>query len=201
MSQEFRRPRSEAELEKLAYEPYRVSRGRQELSQRVVSVLTGGRQVILNHWLWLINAFNCLMLAGTFIVPLLAATGWSWLSTPLYDLYGLVCLQRPGHSASLAGYQMGMEIRMVAISAGTVVAGLCYRGRGREPARGLSAWPVYIAFSLPMLVDIFSQTLELRESNWFWRSSTGFVFGLATVWVFYPRFEKIGTRLKVRLGL
>ncbi len=204
MSPEVKRlPARQAELETLTYEPQQISRWRIQLSERIVAALAGSVRLALNRWLALANSLNFLVLAGAFLAPLLFAAGWPGAGSALQGWYNLICLQRPDHSFNLAGYQMGMEVRMLAITAGQLVAGLGLsyysRGWGGQLARRLSSWPALIALSLPMLVDVFSQTLGLRGSDWFWRSLTGLVFGLATVWFIYPRLEKFIWRLRTRL--
>ncbi|HEX2911006.1 MAG TPA: DUF2085 domain-containing protein [Chloroflexia bacterium] len=161
---------------------------RQDLSNRVVNLLLALGGNFRRHWLGLTNAVNILFLLGSFLAPLLALANLTALSTPLYRLYSLFCLQRPDHSFFLANFQMGMEVRMVAITTGNLAAGLWFfRFRKARPI----SWQSYFFLSLPMLLDVLSQTVGLRDSNWLWRSLTGFLFGLVTVWYFYPRFERL----------
>lgn len=188
-----------SELESLAYEPGDIAEWRLALSGRAVAGLEKLEDLAVNHWLALFNAYNTLLLLGTFLAPALTLWDLEGFSRPLYWFYSWVCLQRPTHSFFLAGYQMGMEVRMVAISAGWVAAGFLFAsGGGRRLARRFSSWWRYLLLSLPMLVDVFSQTFGLRGSDWYWRSSTGILFGMATVWFFYPRFEGLAQRFKNR---
>lgn len=188
--------------EELAYEPLDVAPWRRNLSNRIVAGTVGLSRWLNRHWLMVANGFNLLILVGTFATPLLKAIGWDSLSSTLYSLYSLICLQRPSHSFFLADFQMGMEIRMVAIYVGFVAAGVAFvawpgstLGQKSVLTR-LTSWQVYLLLSLPMLLDVFSQTLGLRESNWVWRSSTGFLFGVATVWYFYAHFRRISAHLE-----
>ncbi len=197
---EVKRPPAPAELERLAFEPLHISSWRRQLSERTVAALAGSLRWATGRWLALANSLNFLVLFGAFLAPLLYAAGRPGAGSALQGLYNLICLQRPDHSFDLLGYQMGMEVRMLAISAGQLMAGLGLSyfgpGRGGVSVRRLSSWPALTALSLPVLADVLSQTVGLRGSDWFWRSLTGFVFGLATVWFFYPRLEKFFLRLR-----
>jgi len=44
---------------------------------------------------------------------------------------------------------------------------------------------------LPMALDGFSQLLSWRESTWELRVATGLLFGAASGWLLYPRFESM----------
>ena len=101
----------------------------------------------------------------------------------------ILCLQRSTHSFFIWGYQMGMEQRMIAIPAAQLVAGLLYAAlRSRRGLRPLNAW-WFLAGSAPMLVDIFSQSLGWRGSDGIWRTITGILFGVVTMWLFGPLLD------------
>ncbi len=191
--------------EELAYLSPDIPQWRRTLSDKLVGFISGSFRFIIRHWLGIANYFNFLFLAGTFLAPLLVVAGQVNLAKPLYEIYSLVCLQRGGHSINLFGVKMGMEVRMVAIYGGFVLAGIYYnwwRNRaGPVKFFGLLSWKSFLLLSLPLLLDVFSQTFELRESNTFWRVLTGFIFGVGTIWFFYPRFNKAAASLKSRSGI
>lgn len=192
-------PAPRSELESLAYEPVDIAGWRVALSDRTIAGLEKLGDLAVNHWLAFFNGLNTMLLVGTFLAPALQLWNLAGFSRPLYWFYSWLCLQRPTHSFFLAGYQMGMEVRMVAMSAGWVAAGFLYTtGAGRRLAYRFCRWRSYVLLSLPMLVDVLSQTFNLRGSDWYWRGPTGFLFGMATVWFFYPRFDKLAQRVKSR---
>ena len=179
--------------EDLAFELLDIPEWRKHLSTHIVNAIIYLYRLFTRNRLLIVNEINLLFLAGTFLSPLLMRAGWYDISAPFYRLYSLFCLQRPSHSFFLVGYQMSMEVRMVFISAGYVVAGVGYswlRIHFPLTQKRLSSWQIYAVLSLPMLMDVLSQTIGWRDSDWIWRGSTGFLFGLATFWYFYPLFEK-----------
>lgn len=181
--------------EDLAFELLDIPKWRKQLSAHIISAVFYTCRLFARNRLLIINEINLLFLGGTFLAPFLMNVGWYGLSSPLYRLYSLFCLQRPSHSL---GYQMGMEVRMIFISAGYVVAGVGYswlRIHFPLTQERLSSWQAYAVLSLPMLLDVLSQTVGWRDSDWIWRGSTGFLFGLATFWYFYPLFENTVARI------
>lgn len=188
---------SQAELENLAYQREDIAEWRTALSDRTVAAVKKAGNIVGNHWLGLFNGLIGLLFVGTFLAPALQFWNLGELSRPLYWFYSWLCLQRPTHSFFLAGYQMGMEVRMVAINAGGLAASLLYTsGVGQKLAYRVGHWRGYFLLSLPVLVDVLTQTFNLRGSEWYWRGATGFLFGMATVWFFYPRLDKLARRFK-----
>jgi uncharacterized membrane protein len=146
------------------------------------------------HWLAMLNVANAFIVAGTVLAPWLRATGHTWLAAGVYGYYRLQCLQRPDHSFFLFGQKMGMEHRMVAIYAGWLAAGVAFamlRDRLRPPRM-----VPLIVLSMPMLLDIGSQTVGLRDGTWQWRVTTGALFAVATAWWALPKVE-VGLRSAV----
>lgn len=149
--------------------------------------LASGATWLARHWLLLFNGLNGLVVAGTVLAPWLRARGWEPLATLLYWSYRPLCLQRPSHSFFLFGHQLALEQRMVAIFGGLLLGGLLFaplRGRLRP-----LDWCLLVLLNLPMLVDVLSQTVGLRDSTWPWRVATGLLGSLAVVWWAYPRLE------------
>jgi uncharacterized membrane protein len=151
------------------------------------------------HWLLIVNLANALVLLGTVLAPWLRAHGYDGPAAALYDFYRLQCLQRPDHSFFLFGERLGMEQRMLAIYAGWLAAGLAFVLL-RDSIQPLSLMVVGLA-SLPMVADIASQMIGLRDSDWSWRVSTGLLFAVASAWWVFPwldRAEVMMTRAGVR---
>lgn len=145
-------------------------------------------RVALRHWLLVVNLANGATLVGAILTPLLRAGGWSVPATLLYWMYRPLCPQRPEHSYFIAGYKMAFEQRETAIYVSLTLGGLIFgllRHRLRSPG-----WRVLAVASVPMLVDVLSQTVGLRESDWWWRTVTSLPAALVFVWWAYPLLER-----------
>jgi uncharacterized membrane protein len=87
------------------------------------------------------------------------------------------------------GYKVALCERDIAIYGSVALGGLAFallRQRGKVRAPSLK---VYALFLIPIAVDGLSQLVGLRESNWWLRTVTGAIFGLASVWLAYPYVE------------
>ncbi|MCC6453442.1 MAG: DUF2085 domain-containing protein [Caldilineaceae bacterium] len=87
------------------------------------------------------------------------------------------------------GYKVALCERDIAIYGSVALGGLVFallRRRGKVRAPSLK---VYALFLIPIAVDGLSQLVGLRESNWWLRTVTGALFGLASVWLAYPYVE------------
>lgn len=139
------------------------------------------------HWLALVNIALSLALIGAVLAPALHALGLDAAAGAIHTLYLLLCPQRPEHSYFLFGYQLAFEHREIAMLASLLVAGLAFRTFGDRPRRiGL---PLVLLSSLPLVLDVFSQTLELRESDWFTRTWTAALFCAVYVFWLYPGLD------------
>lgn len=140
------------------------------------------------HWLLTCNTINGFVVGEAVLAPLLRAHGWEPLATLLYLAFRLFCLQRPDHSFFLFGYKLALEQRMLAIAAGLLLGGLLF-APVRRRLRPLD-WRLLVLLNLPMLIDVLSQTVGLRDSSWPWRVSTGLLGSLAAVWWAYPALQR-----------
>lgn len=143
---------------------------------------------LAEHWLLACNALTGLTVGGAVLAPLLGALGWSALATLVYLAYRSICLQRPSHSFFILGYKLALEQRTLAIFGGLLLGGVLYAPL-RDRLRPLG-WRPLVLLNAPMLVDVLSQTVGLRDSTWLWRVATGLLGGLAVVWWAYPRCER-----------
>ena len=168
------------------------------------------------HWLAFANLLVGLFAALPLLAPVLLAYGFVGPANAIYGAYRLVCHQWAFRSYSLFGAQptypfgdlaqlvgperaygflgspeLGYKVafceRDVAIYLTVLLTGLAY-GLLRERVRplGLTAYAFLI---LPMAVDGFTQLLGWRESTVELRTLTGALFGLASVWLVYPRVD------------
>jgi len=143
---------------------------------------------VANHWLLLLNSLVGLYLGLPILAPLLMAHGQTGLSKVIYFAYRFVCHQMPSRSFFIAGYQMAICQRDVAIYGSIFIAGLGFNlVRGR--LRPLS-WPSFVLLIAPMAVDGTLQLLGILESTPFRRLITGSLFGLACVWLAFPYLEE-----------
>ena len=86
------------------------------------------------------------------------------------------------------GWKVALCERDVAIYGSMIVAGLIFGlFRRRVPKLPVK---IYLLFLIPIAVDGISQLVGLRTSNWWLRTLTGALFGMATVWLAYPYVQE-----------
>lgn len=141
------------------------------------------------HWLAATNTLIGVVLLGAFAAPLLAATGLADAAQQVHTWYLVLCPQRPEHSYFVLGQQTALEQREIAIFAAQLVAGLMYAHPAWRARSQLGFWWL-VVLSLPMAMDVLSQMLGWRDSDWFARSWTGALFGLASVLWIYPYVDE-----------
>ncbi len=139
------------------------------------------------HWLLMCNGLNGLTIVGAALAPWLRAQGREPLATLVYLAYRPFCLQRPSHSFFLFRHQLALEHRMLALALGLLIGGLLFAPLRRH-LRPLN-WRLLVLLILPMLIDVLSLTVGLRDSTWQWRVATGMLGSLAAVWWAYPHLE------------
>ena len=103
---------------------------------------------------------------------------------------GLSLLQRRRFRGNeITGYKLAICQRDVAIYGSILLAGMIYGLlRRRGPPRGLPL-KAYLLFLIPIGLDGITQLIGLRQSNWWLRTITGALFGIASVWLIYPRID------------
>jgi uncharacterized membrane protein len=105
------------------------------------------------------------------------------------EMYGLI-------GSPALGYKVAFCERDLAIYLTVLLSGLIYaRLRGRIHGLSLAA---YAALILPMALDGFSQLFGWRESTPELRVFTGSLFGLASVWLIYPRVDDLVSEVQAR---
>jgi uncharacterized membrane protein len=175
---------------------------------------------VQRYWLPVVNLVVAVFVGLPFLAPVLMAYGFTDAATAIYAAYQLVCHQwafrsyflfgpRVEYGTALSalvgpdgmysaigspelGYKVAFCERDVAIYLAVLVAGLAYgRFRDRLPVLGLTGYGLLI---LPMAIDGFTQLFGLRESTVELRTATGLLFGVASVWLIYPRIDAIFAR-------
>lgn len=179
--------------------------------------MNAGAGWLFRHWLWLTNLVVAVFVGLPVLAPLLMAAGRPDLANPIYAAYKSVCHQwafrsyfvlgeravyGPDVLAGLVGsdqmygfigspdlgYKVAFCERDVAIYLAVLLAGLSY-GALRGRIAGLS--PIkYALLILPMALDGFTQLFGWRESTPELRTLTGVLFGVASVWLIYPRVDE-----------
>lgn len=171
-------------------------------SKAVPSGMTGvqmrGRDLVLllnrlilgiaNHWLLLLNFAVGLYVGLPVLAPLLMARGQTGFPNAIYFTYRFVCHQMPSRSFFIAGHQMAICQRDVAIYGSMFIAGLGFN-LVRKRLKPLS-WQSFVVLITPMAVDGTLQLLGLLESTPLRRLLTGGLFGLACVWLAFPYLEE-----------
>ncbi len=182
-----------------------------------VTLLLGLRR----HWLLGVNVAVAVFVGLPFLAPVLLALGYDEPANALYAAYQTVCHQWAFRSYFLfgphaeygpemltalvgpdavygfvgspeLGYKVAFCERDVAIYLAALFAGVAYgRYRDRLPSLGLASYGLLI---LPMAVDGLTQLVGWRESTVELRTLTGALFGVASVWLIYPRIEAVLAR-------
>lgn len=140
------------------------------------------------HWLALLNLWMAAFSIFPLLAPVLLAQGLAQPASLLYSAYGHVCHQAPERSFFILGQKVAYCQRDTAVYLSVLAAGLAY-SFVRHRVRSLD-WRLYCLLVCPMAVDGLTQLLGWRESTWELRSLTGVLFGVASVWLGYPLFEK-----------
>jgi uncharacterized membrane protein len=194
-----------------------VSAPRDALDRWIVAIADPVLSGAMRHWLLGINALVLLVLAGGLAAPLLHAAGVDGLAGSVHDFYRTMCHQWAFRSffllgsqliysreqlASLGvdpftflgdpvlGWKMGFCERDLGIFLGLLVFGLLYAARWRRAALRPSSYLTYAVLITPMALDGLTQLVGWRESTWELRLATGLLFGVASAWLLYPRFEQ-----------
>jgi uncharacterized membrane protein len=176
---------------------------------------------VRRHWLAAANVAVAIFVGLPILAPVLLALGYVGPADQIYAAYQLVCHQWAFRSFFLfgpaltygpdrlgdlvgqhemyafigspeLGYKVAFCERDLAIYLSVLLAGLAYgRLRARLPDLGIVGYGLLIA---PMAVDGFTQLFGWRESRPELRVLTGALFGLASVWLIYPRIDALFAR-------
>jgi uncharacterized membrane protein len=194
-----------------------VSAPRDALDRWIVAVADPVLSGAMRHWLFGVNTLVLLVLAGGLAAPFLSAAGLEGPGNTIYELYRTLCHQWAFRSLFLLGPQaiysreqlqalgvdpfrsvgdptLGWKLafceRDLGIFLGLLLFGLLYAARWRQAALRPSSYLLYGVLILPMGLDGLTQLVGWRESTWELRLATGLLFGVASAWLLYPRFER-----------
>ena len=189
-------PRSREEIEAALSG---ISVRRQRYSRAVATLVDGFLNPIQRHWLAILNTTLALFIGISALAPLGYAVGLSGPSSAVFRFYRLLCGQVPSHSFYIAGYQMCLCSRCLAIYSSLLAGGLVmamFRYRPILALRPIS-WRWWLLGMVPMALDGGTQLFGWHESNVYLRLATGIIFGLATAWFVLPQIEGPSVALEV----
>ena len=167
-----------------------ISSRRQAFNHAVSAAIDPVATFILRHWLALLNSLLASFIGVSFLAPLGYALGFTGPSSAVFDAYRFVCGQVPSHSFYVAGYQMCLCSRCLAIYSSLLVAGLMLAMfRHRRHIEPIS-WKLWALGMLPMALDGGTQLFGWHESNVYLRLLTGAIFGVMTAWFILPQIEE-----------
>jgi uncharacterized membrane protein len=177
--------------------------------------------LVRRRWLVTVNVAVAIFVGLPFLAPVLLATGRDGAANAIYAAYQLVCHQwafrsfflfgpQPAYGPDVMaelvgphtmygfvgspelGYKVAFCERDVAIYLAALAAGIAYAWlRDRLPSLSLTGYALLI---LPMALDGFTQLFGWRESTVMLRTITGVLFGVASVWLIYPRIDAVFER-------
>jgi uncharacterized membrane protein len=164
---------------------------RQAFNHTVMQALGRLEVWFQRHWLAVVNAG-----LGTFIglavaAPVMRTLGLVGPSQAILSTYHIFCAQTPSHSLYLAGHQVCLCERCLAIYCSMLLGGLLLAlMRGRSSRLQPLDWRLWLFAMIPMALDGGTQLFGLRESNVALRVITGCLFGLATAWFALPQINQ-----------
>src|SRR5579871_1679344 len=142
---------------------------------------------IRRHWLAGVNVLLGTLIGVAVLTPIGYALGLAGPSEFVFHAYRFICGQTPSHTFYIAGYQMCLCTRCLAIYTSLLTGGILLallRHSQTRQLHGLS-WKYWLLAMVPMALDGGTQLVGLRESNLAFRLLTGALFGLATAWFLF----------------
>lgn len=165
---------------------------RRAFNRAVVNSLNGLDVWFRSHWLGVVNTGLGLFIGAAVAAPIMRTFGLVGPSQAILSAYHLFCAQTPTHSFYIAGHQVCLCERCLAIYSSMLLGGLLlvlWRNRGRRVLP--LGWRWWIVAMLPMALDGGTQLFGWRESDVFLRVLTGTIFGLATALFALPQIQEV----------
>lgn len=164
---------------------------RQAFNRAVVNSLNGLDVWFRNHWLGVVNTGLGVFIGAAVAAPIMRTFGLVGPSQSILNAFHLFCAQTPSHSFYIAGHQVCLCERCLAIYSSMLLGGLLlalFRSGGRRVLP--LGWQWWLVAMLPMALDGGTQLFGWRESDWLLRLLTGTLFGLATAWFALPQIQQ-----------
>lgn len=167
-----------------------ISPARQAFNHRVSAVVDAMASFMSLHWLAVLNTALAVFIGIAFLVPVGYSLGFVGPSSRVFEFYRYVCGQTPSHSFFVAGYQMCLCSRCLAIYSSLLASGLLLAiFRYRADIRAIG-WKWWLLGMVPMALDGGTQAFGWHESNVYLRLLTGAIFGVMTAWFVLPQIEE-----------
>lgn len=162
---------------------------RQAFNRAVTRFVEPALDFFYRHWLAILNSALVVFIGIAFVVPIGYALGFTGPSSAVFDVYRYFCGQVPSHSFYVAGYQMCLCSRCLAIYSSLLAGGLILAMFRHRRAFQPISWKFWVLGMLPMALDGGTQLFGWHESNVYLRLLTGAIFGLMTAWFILPQIE------------
>lgn len=183
-------PRTRAEIEAALSG---ISPRRLAFNRRVSALVDGALTFLQLHWLALVNGALIVFIGIAALAPIGYSLGLTGPSAEVFTIYRFFCGQTPSHSFYIAGYQMCLCSRCLAIYSSLLAFGLLLALIRHTPRHGFIrpiSWKLWVVGMVPMALDGGTQLFGLHESNLFLRLLTGAIFGVMTAWFILPQIEE-----------
>ncbi len=167
-----------------------ISPARQKFNSSVSGVVDALSSFMSLHWLAVLNTALAVFIGIAFLAPVGYSLGFVGPSSRVFEFYRYLCGQTPSHSFFVAGYQVCLCSRCLAIYSSLLVSGLLlamFRHRANIRAIG---WKWWLLGMVPMALDGGTQAVGWHESNVYLRLLTGAIFGIMTAWFVLPQIEE-----------
>ena len=180
-------------------ETYGPTRGRQPDSFSTRLIISADRAIYRFARRWTVGANAVLLLWAAAIVaaPILVALGHAGLAQPIYGFFGTFCHQDDERSFHLSSEKFACCERCTAIHMAIATSGMLF-----ATARAWIRRPRYYELVMlvsPVVIDGMAVGAGIYDGNLAMRLITGSLFGIAVIWMLYPRFETGFATIRLRL--
>lgn len=167
-----------------------ISPRRRAFNRAVVTALNSADIWFRAHWLDVVNTGLGVFIGLAFAAPVLRTFGAVGPSQAILAAYHVFCAQTPSHSFYVAGHQVCLCERCLAIYCSMLLGGLLVAFLQRRGFKLQSiGWRWWVVAALPMALDGGTQLFGWRESDVWLRLFTGALFGLATALFALPQIQ------------
>jgi len=140
---------------------------------------------VRRHWLGIINFHLFLFILGSISAPYLSYWGEEGIAKYIYGFYGISCHQIPSRSFFIFNHKIAICVRCFSFYVFMLVWGLLVSLKNFRPLSRRTAF----FLALPIMMDVLSQTLGIRESTHLFRVTTAVLLSLSISFYIYPRIK------------
>jgi uncharacterized membrane protein len=137
------------------------------------------------HWLGIINFHLFLFIFGSVLAPYLSYSGQQEIAKYIYEFYGFSCHQMPSRSFFVFDHKVAICARCFSFYASMLILGLLLSLKNVRPLHRRTAF----FLALPIMMDVLSQTLGIKESTHLVRVTTAVLLSLSLSFYIYPRIQ------------